>query len=95
MRMQLLNLSIWESVESLCNFTYSGEHAAALERRGEWFVQGEKYNYVLYWDEVGVIPKESDVQKRLAYLREHGPTPYAFTFDPSFSIDEALIYTPK
>jgi hypothetical protein len=35
----LLNVSIWESMESLDAFTHQGKHAAALERRGEWFEQ--------------------------------------------------------
>src|SRR5216683_89426 len=46
----LLNVSIWESLESLEAFTHQGKHAAALERRGEWFEQkGTSPNYVLYW----------------------------------------------
>ena len=35
----LLNVSIWESLESLDVFTHQGKHASALERRGEWFAQ--------------------------------------------------------
>src|SRR5947208_15596801 len=35
----LLNVSVWESLESLDTFTYQGKHASALERRGEWFIQ--------------------------------------------------------
>src|SRR5262249_34687764 len=46
----LLNVSIWESVETLDAFTHQGKHAAALERRGEWFDQEEaRPGYVLYW----------------------------------------------
>src|SRR5437762_11309701 len=33
----LLNVSIWQSTESLDAFTHRDEHAAALERRAEWF----------------------------------------------------------
>ncbi|MEJ2710422.1 MAG: DUF3291 domain-containing protein [Anaerolineales bacterium] len=90
---ELLNLSIWESVESIHSFTYSGQHAAALERRAEWFVQKQKYNYVLYWEEAGEIPLESEIQQRLEHLRTHGPTPYAFTFDQAFTLEQALHFT--
>jgi hypothetical protein len=90
---ELLNLSIWESVGSIRTFTYSGQHAAALERRAEWFVQKQKYNYVLYWEEAGKIPLESEVQQRLEYLRTHDSTPYAFTFDESFTLEQALHFT--
>src|SRR5436305_15271249 len=35
----LLNVSLWESIESLDAFTHQGKHAAALAQRGEWFTQ--------------------------------------------------------
>jgi len=88
----MLNLSVWESVESIRKFTFGGEHAAALERRAEWFTQKEEYNYVLYWEEVGHTPTEKEVERRLVHLREHGPTPYAFTFVEPFTTAEALSY---
>ena len=40
----LLNLSIWESVESLEQFTYAGQHNLALSRRTEWFTQQPQPN---------------------------------------------------
>jgi len=44
----LLNVSVWKSVESLDAFTHQGKHAAALERRAEWFHQGtQRRAYVL------------------------------------------------
>jgi hypothetical protein len=90
---ELLNLSIWESVESLQNFTYLGRHAAALDRRSEWFLQKEKYNYVLYWEEAGKLPLESEIQQRLEYLRTHDPTPYAFIFDHKHSLAESFAFS--
>ena len=92
---ELLNLSVWESVESLRAFTFAGKHAAALKRRAEWFVQKEKHNYVFYWDQAGKPPMESEIQKRFEYLRAHGPTPYAFTFEMTFSPEQALSFSPE
>ena len=89
----LLNLSVWESVESIRNFTFSGEHAAALNRREDWFIQGQPYNYVLYWDTAGKLPTEMNVKARFDHLEEHGPTPYAFTFNHPFELDEAITYS--
>jgi hypothetical protein len=91
----LLNLSVWESVENLRNFTFSGEHSAALERRTEWFTQEQPINYVLYWEVAGHTPLEREVMQRLTHLREHGPTPYAFTFNEPFSVAEALSFSQK
>jgi hypothetical protein len=90
----MLNLSIWESVESLERFTHQGLHAKALERQADWFLQSDNPNYVLYWALVGDLPTEREVKERLDYLEENGPTPYAFTFERSFPIQEMLAFNP-
>lgn len=84
----LLNVSIWESVESLSAFTHQGKHAAALERRGEWFEQGTSPRYVLYWVPRGHVVTEKEVKERLDHLAEHGPTPRAFTFERRFALTQ-------
>jgi hypothetical protein len=82
----LLNVSIWESVESLDAFTHQGKHAAALERRAEWFEQaGASPNYVLYWVPEGHTVTEKEVKERRDHLAKWGPTPYAFTFQQPFA----------
>lgn len=88
----LLNLSIWESVEDLESFTYQGKHSHMLDRRSEWFEQYGGPKYVLYWEVAGHIPSESEVKQRLEYLTKHGPTPFAFTFEKRFSVEEVLVY---
>jgi hypothetical protein len=87
----LLNVSLWESIESLDAFTHQGKHAAALERRGEWFEQeGANPRYVLYWIPKGHVVTEKEVQERLDYLGKYGPTPHAFTFEQRFFLTQAL-----
>jgi hypothetical protein len=82
----LLNVSVWESVESLDAFTHQGKHAEALERREEWFEQaGTRPNYVLYWVLEGHIVTEKEIEQRLDHLAKYGPTPYAFTFKGLFA----------
>lgn len=88
----LLNLSIWDAAEYLRDFTFTNEHKLALSRREEWFIQGERYNYVLYWAKRGHLPTEKEVKERLVRLRQNGPSPFAFTFEEVFSIEEALKY---
>ena len=90
----LLNLSIWDSVESLDRFTHHGQHATALEQRAEWFEQRAGPNYVLYWAASGHLPTEAEVQQRFDYLTKHGPTPYAFTFEHRFTVEEMLAFSP-
>jgi hypothetical protein len=89
----LLNMSIWGSVESLYEFTYSGRHAQALARRAEWFEQRDGPAYVLYWASVGHIPTEKEIKERFDHLRRHGATPRAFTFEHRFSVEAALAYS--
>jgi catechol 2,3-dioxygenase-like lactoylglutathione lyase family enzyme len=85
-----LNVSVWESLESLDAYTHQGRHAEALARRGEWFVQGaEGPTYVLYWAPRGHTVTEKEVKDRLDHLAEHGPTPYAFTFERPFPPSQA------
>jgi hypothetical protein len=44
---------------------------------------------VLWWVPAGHLPSVEEALERLAYLREHGPTPYAFTFKERFPASAA------
>jgi Domain of unknown function (DUF3291) len=75
----MINLSVWESVESLRAFVYGSAHAAVLRRRREWFERLGEPETALWWVPAGTIPTIADAEERLAHLRTHGPTPRAFT----------------
>ncbi len=72
--------SVWESLESLQLFVYSGIHRRYLNRKAEWFVQDGRPNTVLWWVDRDEIPELYDAQTRLQLLREHGPSKQAFNF---------------
>ena len=78
----IINLTVWESVESLRAFIYQTEHLDYMRRRREWFThEGLKGGYaVLWWIPAGHIPTVDEAAERLAHLDEHGSTPHAFTF---------------
>jgi hypothetical protein len=86
----LLNVSIWESIENLRQFTYSSKHAGLLERRAEWFVQSDLSAYVLYWSPAGEVPWEEEIKRRFEYLHLHGATPFAFSFDEPDIVEDML-----
>jgi hypothetical protein len=88
----LVNISIWESVENLREFTYTSRHTDVLERRAEWFVQSELPNYALYWASSGSVPLEVEIKRRFDYLHLHGATPFAFNFDKTFMVEEMVDY---
>jgi Domain of unknown function (DUF3291) len=79
----IVNLSVWESIDDLAQFVYRSGHVAVMRRRREWFERTAMY-MCLWWVSVDALPSVSDAEVRLAHLREHGPTPFAFTFKQRF-----------
>jgi hypothetical protein len=82
----IVNMSVWESLEDLRAFVYGQRaHLDALRRRREWFERLGDSAVVLWWVDAGHRPSVAEAEERLATLREHGPTPRAFTFRQSFA----------
>jgi len=76
----IVNISVWDDVESLAAFVYRNEdHLAILRRRREWF-ENTEFHLVLWWVEAGHVPGEAEARDRLALLKANGPGPDAFTF---------------
>jgi Domain of unknown function (DUF3291) len=86
----IVNMSLWESVESLWEFVYKTAHVEIFKRRREWFERFPTQYLALWWIPAGTIPTVDDAKLRLASLDEHGPTPYAFTFKHRFAPEEAV-----
>jgi hypothetical protein len=79
-RSLLITLSVWESVDAVRDFVYRNQHADMLRQRDEWFEHIEGMYIVLWWVPAGHIPEVEEGVERLEYLRQHGPSPHAFTF---------------
>jgi uncharacterized protein DUF3291 len=80
----LVNMSVWESLEALGDYVYRSHHARVMRRRREWFEHLREAYVALWWIEAGTIPTLADAEERIVHLREHGPTPFAFTFRKPF-----------
>lgn len=80
----LVNLSVWESMESLQAFVRSPIHLAIMHRRAEWFHSSDSASLVLWWLESESFPTVEDAEKRLIHLRHHGPSEEAFNFASPF-----------
>jgi hypothetical protein len=76
----IVNMSVWESLRDLWDFTYRSDHLDFVRHRREWFVRMEEPVAVLWWVPAGHIPPVEEALSRLARLREEGPGPHAFTF---------------
>lgn len=87
----LVNMSVWESVEALKDFTYRTVHSELLRDRKKWFEKFDGVYLALWWVPEGHIPGIDEMKKRLAHLEEHGPSQYAFTFKTVQPPDESFL----
>ena len=85
----IVNLTVWESIEALYDFTYRSEHKTVFKRRFDWFERRSGANVCLWWQPAGTIPTVEEAERRLQHLDDHGPTPEAFTFNHRFAAPAA------
>ena len=82
--MILINMSVWESVEALRQFTYHSGHREVFLQRRKWFEPMEARHLVLWWIPAGTYPTLEEGKQRLEMLRRDGPAATAFDFGKSF-----------
>lgn len=87
---QLLNVSIWETVEDLEAFTYDSRHKSFLDQREKWFHRRDYPAFVLFWAPTAETVTEHEIHRRFQRLNEEGATPLGFTFEKRFSLAEWL-----
>lgn len=80
----IINMSVWESFESLRDYTYRSNHTRVLARRREWFEKPDRPHFALWWIAAGGVPTVDEAKQRLAWLAERGLTSDAFTFRTHF-----------
>ena len=80
----LVNLSLWQDVDSLHAFVFDSAHKSFMKRRSEWFDKMSDAYVVLWWLPSGELPTLEDAGRRIACLRSDGPGPEAFTFRERF-----------
>jgi hypothetical protein len=84
----LLNMSVWANIETLKHYVYHTMHAELLRQRHDWFEKFAGTHTALWWVPQGHRPSIDEAKKRIAYLDEHGPTEFAFTFKSTFPPNE-------
>lgn len=85
----LVNMSVWEDADSLSQFVFKSAHVEIMRRRREWFERMVEAYLVLWWVPKGHVPTVDEALAKLARLREHGPSPEAFTFRTAFPPPDA------
>lgn len=77
----VVNMSVWETVEDLYQFTYHNQrHREVMMQRKKWFEKMEKMHMVIWNIEEGHIPTLEEAKERIEYLWANGDSDYAFTF---------------
>ena len=88
---ELVNMSVWQSVEALKHFMFKTHHIDFLKRKNEWFETSIKQTYALWWIPVGHYPSIQEAKDRLAMLNDKGETAQAFTFKKLYSPPQIII----
>jgi len=83
-QMVAVNMSVWESVDALREFAYKSSHAGVMRDRKRWFERFDGPYMALWWVPAGHIPTPQEGKERLEYLRQHGDTERAFSFQHVF-----------
>jgi len=74
----VVNVSVWETLESLKTFVYRSTHLELIQQKAEWFAPLDVAHMALWWVPPGTQPTEKDGIERLNFLRENGPSQRAF-----------------
>jgi len=82
--LMLINISVWDSVDALADFSYRSAHAELFKGRTRWFEMPTSPHMALWWIPTGRRPTLGESFKRLRTLRTAGPTADAFTFKARF-----------
>ena len=80
----MINMSVWEDIESLHQYVYRSAHVEFMKRRKEWFELMREAYTVLWWVPEGHIPSIEEAVQKLETLRTNGAGPQAFTFAHPF-----------
>lgn len=86
----IVNMSVWESIEALFDFTYRSNHRSVMVKRRSWFERPDGPYQVLWWVEPGRLPTVDDGLQRLEILRVQGPALRAFTFKSVFRPQDGI-----
>jgi hypothetical protein len=90
----IVNMSVWESIEALRDYTYNSHHIGVFRDRSRWFQKMELPQYCLWWVPAGHIPTVAEARRRLEHYQTHGATPYSFWFSrpyPASSAEPAML----
>ena len=85
----VFNLSVWESLDALKDFTYKSLHRELFRDRQQWFEKQATPTLAMWWIPQGHIPTVEEAKSRLDHIRVNGESEFAFTFRNLFQAQHA------
>jgi hypothetical protein len=80
----IVNVSVWENIETLEDYMYKTFHSEFLKRRKEWFLKFGKAHTAMWWIPAGQIPTLEEAVEKLDYLQQNGPSQLVFDLRNKF-----------
>jgi len=80
----VINMSVWQDIESLKHFVYQTAHKELIKGKKDWFKKMPEMHQVMWWIKAGHTPNLTEAKQKLDLVRERGPTPEAFYFSKPF-----------
>jgi hypothetical protein len=84
----MVNMSVWQSVETLRDYVYRSRHVEVFRDRAKWFQKMDQPYYCLWWIPIGHIPTVAEGRERLEHYQRYGATPFSFWFSKLFPAEE-------
>lgn len=81
----IVNMSVWDSIESLRDFVYKSLHVDLIRDRESWFDKILEAHQVLWWIPKNHVPTVEEGKERLGFFQQHGSSERAFSFAKPFS----------
>ena len=85
----IVNMSVWESLEALRDYTYGSRHIRVFRDRARWFEKLELPHSCLWWVPAGHIPSVAEGRERLQHYQLRGATHFSFWFSRTFPAPQA------
>ena len=80
----IINMSVWQDIETLKAFVYQTAHIEVLRSRASWFDKMDESHLALWWVEAGHEPSLEEAKQKLVLIQRLGPTADAFNFSRTF-----------
>ncbi|WP_317931779.1 DUF3291 domain-containing protein [Halioxenophilus sp. WMMB6] len=87
----LINMSVWEDIESLKTYVYRTAHVDLIRDRDAWFNKTQTAHQALWWVSPGHIPSLEEGKSKLDLLNKQGPSSDAFTFAKPFALNQTNV----